>query len=881
MQSQRKRSRNRARGLAALAALALAAMALGAPAALAADAHYEGISEDGGVAVFSTTDKLVAGDTDVQRDVYVRDFEEGLGYVTREASLGPTGGNDAFAAQFLAIDPAGDKVFFSTRERLTADDKDNSTDIYVRDLESNTTTLVSAGVRVLCGLGLRQRRNRRRCGRGRRGRRRQQDLLHQQREAGVPGRRRKRRRLRPRPRSRHDDAGLRRGLAVLRRAAARAPSRPSSRALRRTARRRSSPPPSRWSAPIRTAKPTSTSATSRRAKRSSSRPPAPAPKHARRDTTANRSTARISADGAHVFFETNERISAGDSDDSQDVYDWSGGDREPGLDRSERRRTANATRSSKAAPPTGRRSSSPPANRSSPPTPTRSRTSTSAAAASTELVSAGDPSCSGSNCGNGEPRPAPVGLRRRLGRRPQHRGTADGRGRRRQSRRLLARAARRADDARLPARPDLHRPGLRRRQLQRQLLRRLRRRLPPLLRHRGSAGAAGRRRPTGPGDRDERTDVYERSGGVTTWSRRGSSTAAASTAATARSTPSSRARRRRRHRAFLTTNEQLAPKPTHDSGEDVYKRSGERHAAGLTGQRPRTGSRTGCRRRRCSRAPIPESPGASTEPKVLGTEPVEGASIKLYTTSDCSGEPVATGTAAELEEPGIAVKVAPGTATTLPRDRRSGRLRLALLGRSRLQAAEPKPPLEEGGGGGGGRWPRRPRRRTGVADSRRPLVPIPHEVPQTRITFGPAFKTRIRRPIFRFADATGQQGTTFICKVDREAWKSCSSPRQADEAEPRQAHLPGQGGQRGRRREPKPSKREFKLVASMRRLREPPCRPRPRGRPDPGRAAGRLCDERDPRRRRMHDADQRRPRPADGEQEGRRKSPRRATCSSG
>src|SRR5262245_61856127 len=111
--------------LAILLALgALCAAAIGAPAAKAADARYEGISADGDVAAFSTTDKLVSGDTDIQSDVYVRDVEEGLGYVTREASLGPIGGNDAFAAQFLAIDPAGLRVFFSTRERLTSADED-------------------------------------------------------------------------------------------------------------------------------------------------------------------------------------------------------------------------------------------------------------------------------------------------------------------------------------------------------------------------------------------------------------------------------------------------------------------------------------------------------------------------------------------------------------------------------------------------------------------------------------------------------------------------------------------------------------------------------------------------------------------------------------
>jgi len=45
-----------------------------------------------------------------------------------------------------------------------------------------------------------------------------------------------------------------------------------------------------------------------------------------------------------------------------------------------------------------------------------------------------------------------------------------------------------------------------------------------------------------------------------------------------------------------------------------------------------------------------------------------------------------------------------------------------------------------------------------------------------RITFGPASKTRARRPTFRFADGTEQPGTTFFCRVDRQAWSGCSSP---------------------------------------------------------------------------------------------------------
>lgn len=49
-------------------------------------------------------------------------------------------------------------------------------------------------------------------------------------------------------------------------------------------------------------------------------------------------------------------------------------------------------------------------------------------------------------------------------------------------------------------------------------------------------------------------------------------------------------------------------------------------------------------------------------------------------------------------------------------------------------------------------------------------------MPETLITFGPASKTKKRKVAFRFSDGTGQPGTSFSCKVDRQRWKACSSP---------------------------------------------------------------------------------------------------------
>lgn len=58
----------------------------------------------------------------------------------------------------------------------------------------------------------------------------------------------------------------------------------------------------------------------------------------------------------------------------------------------------------------------------------------------------------------------------------------------------------------------------------------------------------------------------------------------------------------------------------------------------------------------------PASPGATGSPKIQGA--TDGATVSLYDTSDCSGSPVATGSAAQFEGAGITVSVAPGDTDT-------------------------------------------------------------------------------------------------------------------------------------------------------------------------------------------------------------------------
>jgi hypothetical protein len=169
----------------------------------------------------------------------------------------------------------------------------------------------------------------------------------------------------------------------------------------------------------------------------------------------------------------------------------------------------------------------------------------------------------------------------------------------------------------------------------------------------------------------------------------------------------------------------------------------------------------------------PGSPGASTEPNILG-EAESGSLIKVYPTSNCSGETAAAGTVEELESTGLPVSVPAGTTKTFwATAETEGFTSLCSNPISYTQqgpAAEAPPGGGEAGGGStpapSGERKRTPQTHDGVAYLR----------PLTKITYGPAAKTRKRRPVFRFADMTDQPGTRFRCRVDRGRWAACGSP---------------------------------------------------------------------------------------------------------
>jgi Tol biopolymer transport system component len=99
-------------------------------------------SADGRLVVFaSMAGNLVAGDTNVSADVFVRDREAGR---TERVSLGASGeqGNDSSGAPSLSPDGRW-LVFASHATNLTADGARVSQKIYVRDLLDGVTDLVS------------------------------------------------------------------------------------------------------------------------------------------------------------------------------------------------------------------------------------------------------------------------------------------------------------------------------------------------------------------------------------------------------------------------------------------------------------------------------------------------------------------------------------------------------------------------------------------------------------------------------------------------------------------------------------------------------------------------------------------------------------------
>ncbi len=136
---------------------------------------------------------------------------------------------------------------------------------------------------------------------------------------------------------------------------------------------------------------------------------------------------------------------------------------------------------------------------------------------------------------------------------------------------------------------------------------------------------------------------------------------------------------------------------------------------------------------------LPASRANDNNPRLTGSAP--GASmVKIYDNSKCNGQPLVTGTPAELDA-GFQLSVAENSTSSF--------FARATDNAGNSSACSAAPVLF-------------------VEDS------LP---PRTRITLGPGTKTRKRGATFRFTDATANPGTKFLCKLDRGKWRSCRTPR--------------------------------------------------------------------------------------------------------
>ena len=116
----------------------------GSPGNGAYDATYQGTSADGTKVFFSTGEPLVAGDTDdCDPSASVLGCEDVYQRSGGTTTLVSAGGNGAFNATYDANSTDGSRVFFNSKEPLAAGDSDIQTDVFERS--GGTTTRVSTG----------------------------------------------------------------------------------------------------------------------------------------------------------------------------------------------------------------------------------------------------------------------------------------------------------------------------------------------------------------------------------------------------------------------------------------------------------------------------------------------------------------------------------------------------------------------------------------------------------------------------------------------------------------------------------------------------------------------------------------------------------------
>lgn len=135
---------------------------------------------------------------------------------------------------------------------------------------------------------------------------------------------------------------------------------------------------------------------------------------------------------------------------------------------------------------------------------------------------------------------------------------------------------------------------------------------------------------------------------------------------------------------------------------------------------------------------VPGGSANDNTPTLTGSAP-GAATVKVFSSANCSGPVLTKGPASQLGSPGLPLQVADNTVT--------------FLSATGVSAAGESPCSD-------------------------PVLYVEDSTaPRTRITMGPAAKTAKRKAVIRFADTTGDApGTVFVCRIDKAKWKQCSSP---------------------------------------------------------------------------------------------------------
>jgi hypothetical protein len=174
---------------------------------------------------------------------------------------------------------------------------------------------------------------------------------------------------------------------------------------------------------------------------------------------------------------------------------------------------------------------------------------------------------------------------------------------------------------------------------------------------------------------------------------------------------------------------------------------------------------------------IPGGFANDNTPLVTGSAP-GAASVRVFTTPDCTGTPVAKGSVAQFAA-GLEVQVIDNVVVAF---------QAISIGPGGAQSRCSEPVYY-------------------VEDS---------TIPHTQITMGPAAKTRHRSAIFRFTDTTASlPGTIFFCKLDRGKWRQCSSPLHLRRLRLKRHTVRVKAIDPAGNVEPKPAKRRFKVIPPL------------------------------------------------------------------